>query len=62
MQQGRGGMGSKKHGKSGRAPRSKRHKMQKLLDARKEEQTRPKRPNPKMHSTVKDAFDDDGKR
>ncbi len=58
MQQGRGGMGSKKHGKSGHAPRSPRYRMQTLLDARKDERAKAQRPKKKMYDTVKDAFDE----
>jgi hypothetical protein len=62
VQQGRGSMGSKKHGKSGRAPRSPRYKMKTLLDARKEEQAKAPRPTKKMYDTVSDAFDEPQKR
>jgi hypothetical protein len=51
-------MGSKKHGKSGHAPRSPRYRMQTLLDARKDEQAKLRRPKKKMYDTVKDAFDE----
>jgi hypothetical protein len=57
MQQGRGGMGSHKHGVSGRAPRSPRYKfMQTLEDNRRREEERKRRLKPKMVSALAELF------
>ncbi len=59
MQQGRGGMGSHKHGTSGHASQSPRFRLTKKLAAeRGEYDTRPRRrPLHPRFATVRDAFD-----
>jgi hypothetical protein len=58
MQQGRGGMGSHKHGVSGRAPRSPRYKlMQKTLeDNRRSTEETKRRLKPKMAASFEELF------
>ena len=46
MQQGRGGMGSHKHGVSGRAPRSPRYKIMQTLEDNRRRQEEKRRPKP----------------
>lgn len=55
-QQGRGGMGSHKHGVSGRSGPSPRYKLGRVLDDAKEKAELPQRPRNPMHGTVADAF------
>jgi len=63
MQQGRGGMGSRKHGTSGHATQSPRFRLGKKLAAeRGEYDTRPgRRPLRPSFESVRDAFDTEGK-
>jgi hypothetical protein len=63
MQQGRGGMGSRKHGTSGHATQSPRFRLGKKLAAeRGEYDTRPRRrPLWPRFDTVRQAFDVEGK-
>ena len=63
MQQGRGGMGSHKHGTSGRATQSPRFRLGKKLAAeRGEYDTQPRRrPLRPSFDSVRDAFDTEGK-
>ena len=63
MQQGRGGMGSHKHGTSGHATQSPRFRLGKKLAAeRGEYDTRPRRrPLRPSFDSVRDAFDTEGK-
>jgi hypothetical protein len=57
MQQGRGGMGSHKHGVSGRAPRSPRYKfMQTLEDNRRRAEETKRRRKPKMAASFDELF------
>jgi hypothetical protein len=57
MQQGRGGIGSHKHGVSGRAPRSPRYKlMQTLEDNKRRAEARKRKLKPRMVSTIEDLF------
>jgi hypothetical protein len=63
MQQGRGGMGSRKHGTSGHATQSPRFRLDKKLAAERGEfdaqlRRRPLRPS---FESVRDAFDTEGK-
>lgn len=53
MHQGRGGMGSHKHGTSGHAPRSPRYKHQQQLEANK---AKPKQRPPLTAKTVSEAL------
>ena len=63
MQQGRGGMGSHKHGVSGHATQSPRFRLsQKLAAERGEYDSRPRRrPLRPRFDTVQQAFDTEGK-
>ncbi len=63
MQQGRGGMGSRKHGTSGHATQSPRFRLGKKLAAeRGEYDARPsRRPLRPRFDSVRDAFDAEGK-
>jgi hypothetical protein len=57
MQQGRGGMGTHKHGISGYPTRSPRYKfMQTMADNRDRERFRPRRIKPQMFASVQEAF------
>ena len=57
MQQGRGGMGSHKHGVSGHPPRSPRYKlMQTLEDNKRRAEVHKRKPKPRMVSTIEDLF------
>jgi hypothetical protein len=57
MQQGRGGMGSHKHGVSGRAPRSPRYKlMQTLEDNKRRAEGRNRKLKPRMVPTIEELF------
>jgi len=57
MQQGRGGIGSHKHGVSGRAPRSPRYKlMQTLEDNKRRAEAGKRKLKPRMVSTIEDLF------
>jgi hypothetical protein len=57
MQQGRGSVGSHKHGVSGHAPRSPRYKlMQTLEDNKRRAEARERKPKPRMVSTIADLF------
>jgi hypothetical protein len=56
-QQGRGGMGSHKHGTSGHASRTPGYKMQRTREANKlAEEDAAKRPKPKMFQSISDAM------
>jgi hypothetical protein len=58
MQQGRGGMGSHKHGVSGRAPRSPRYKfMQTLEDNKRRAEERKRKIKPRMVSSIEELFE-----
>jgi hypothetical protein len=63
MQQGRGGMGSRKHGTSGRASQSPRFRLGKKLAAeRGEYDSGPRRRSSRARfDTVREAFDAEGK-
>ncbi len=63
MQQGRGGMGSRKHGTSGHATQSPRFRLGKKLAAeRGEYHTQPsRRPLRPRFDTVREAFDAEGR-
>ena len=63
MQQGRGGMGSRKHGTSGHATQSPRFRLAKKLAAeRGEYDARPsRRPLRPASTSVREAFDAEGK-
>jgi hypothetical protein len=54
MQQGRGGMGSRKHGKSGHASKSPRFRLWARLEA--ERVPDPMRPKPKFRSSLRELF------
>jgi hypothetical protein len=54
MQQGRGGMGSRKHGKSGHATQSPRFRVWARLEA--ERKTEPPRPKGKFLGSVRELF------
>jgi hypothetical protein len=58
MQQGRGGMGSRKHGVSGHASQSPRLRLMKRLSAERGEYGRPpqRRATPLRFGTVRDAL------
>jgi hypothetical protein len=64
MQQGRGGIGSRKHGVSGHASQSPRMRLAKKLAAeRGEYDNRPqRRPNALESETVREALSHEGKR
>lgn len=51
MQQGRGGIGSHKHGVSGRAPRSPRYKIMQTLEDNRRREEEKRRPKPKTVSS-----------
>jgi hypothetical protein len=57
MQQGRGGMGSRKHGRSGHATRSPRFRLWARLDAEREPERR--RPKVKFFDSVRELFSRD---
>jgi hypothetical protein len=54
MQQGRGGMGSRKHGKSGHASKSPRFRLWARLEA--ERVPEPRRPKAKFRSSLRELF------
>ncbi len=54
MQQGRGGMGSRKHGKSGHASQSPRFRLWARLEAERAPEQR--RPGPKLRSSIRELF------
>jgi hypothetical protein len=54
MQQGRGGMGSRKHGRSGHATQSPRFRLWARLDA--ERMPQPRRPKTKFLGSIRELF------
>jgi hypothetical protein len=54
MQQGRGGMGSRKHGRSGRASQSPRFRLWARLVA--ETTPKPRRPKPKFFDSIRELL------
>ena len=54
MQQGRGGMGSRKHGRSGHATKSPRFRLWARLDA--ERRLEPSRPKTKYRRSIRELF------
>jgi hypothetical protein len=55
MQQGRGGMGSRKHGKSGHASQSPRFRLWARLEA--ERAPEKKQPRAKFRNSIREVFD-----
>lgn len=60
MQQGRGGMGSRKHGKSGRSGPGPKTKFMTAFDANRENEAR-KKPKKKMYDSIQEALAAEGR-
>lgn len=56
MEKGRGGLGVHKHRTSGVAPHSPRFRVQRIIDLKRAELEKQKKPKPKMFGSVKEAL------